>query len=305
MEWTPTITNFPYNHEKVLVFTWDDANYTHFYMAIMFAINRLRATHFINTYELDRHHGFYHYLYRLIQPLGIEFGSHTVHHADITQISKEEVEKELKDSIEDIKKYFGVIPSVFSHPTSSYNPETDEIIKKYFLDSRYSCEKDCDSSWEFLHIRHSYTYDFYKQRIDEFAHSNKTYYIYGGHGLDGYGYEPMKCTILWRLLRLLKKSYYANKFWITTFGELALYRQLVQTGGVQLALVNDKIIIDKTAVENVLSRYSDTRAILTISLPVDITVHGKVLHKYNKDNHQYITIDLRKTDTLKITNIKE
>ena len=277
---TPYISKWPYNKEKVLCFTWDDANYTHLYMALIFKCFGIRETHFLNTNQLLNHHGFYHYLYKLIKPLGIDIGSHTQNHVVVTEIDEKTLRKELENSRQDIIDHFGIIPSTFSHPTSSYNERTDQIIHEYFLDSRYSVDKENDPRYKFLRVRTKYTPDFYKNELDKFDSSH--IYIYGGHGLDGCGYEPMSWRTLWSILKYVKKKY-SKRYWIPTFSELSMYLRIREIG-INLDVKDGYVEIDKTHIQDILNKYPNTPAFITVVL----------------DKDKYKTIDLQKTNKIEL-----
>ena len=278
----PYITNWPYNKEKVICFTWDDANYTHFYMALIFKWFGIRETHFLNTQQLSLHHGFYHYLYNIIKPLGIDIGSHTQNHVVVTEVDEDTLRKELAYSKQDIIKHFGIVPSTFSHPTSSYSKPTDKIIHEYFIDSRYSIEKEADRRYEFIRVRKRYTPEFYKNELDKFDASTKDIYIYGGHGLDGYGYEPMSWKTLWSILKYVKTKF-SSKYWIPTFSELSMYLRIRELG-VKLIEKEGYIAIDKSQIQELLDKYPNTPAIITVMI----------------DSSKAKTIDLQRTNKIEI-----
>lgn len=278
----PYITKWPYNKEKVICFTWDDANYTHAYMALIFKWFGIRETHFLNTQQLPLHYGFYHYLYNIIKPLGIDIGSHTQNHVVVTEIDEETLRKELVNSKKDIIDHFGIVPSTFSHPTSSYDISTDKIIQEYFLDSRYSIEKESDTRYEFMRVRRKYTPEFYKNELDKFDASNKEIYIYGGHGLDGYGYEPMSWKTLWSILRYVKTKF-SNRYWVPTFSELSMFIRIRELG-VKLIEKEDCILIDKSHVQKILNKYPNTPALITVMI----------------DSTKTKTIDLQRTNKIEI-----
>lgn len=278
----PYITKWPYNKEKVICFTWDDTNYTHFYMALIFKWFGIRETHFLNTQQLSLHHGFYHCLYKIIKPLGIDIGSHTQNHVVVTEVDEETLRKELESSKQDIINHFGIVPSTFSHPTSSYSKSTDRIIHEYFIDSRYSIAKEADTRYEFMRVRRRYTPEFYKSELDKFEASNKDIYIYGGHGLDDYGYEPMSWKTLWSILKYVKAEF-SNKYWIPTFSELSMFLRIRELG-VKLIEKEGYIAIDKSQIQELLDKYPNTPAIITVMI----------------DGSKTKTIDIQKTNKIKI-----
>lgn len=273
------ITLLPYNKKKVICFTWDDANYTHVYMALIFRTFGMHATHFLNTNELSRHHGFYKIMYRMLKPLGLDFGSHTCHHVVLPDVSLKDVEYELMQSRQDIIRYLNVVPSTFSHPTSKISIETDEIIKKIYIDSRYSVAKIHDSDYEFMYIRKNFDFEYYKKSLLNFMSSSKIYYIFGGHGLNNYGYEPISWKILWKILKLIKRNF-SKDCWIPTFSELAMYQRIKNE--VSIDMIDGQLYINTDRIKDILSKFPNTSAWVTVAV----------------GNGIYKTIDLQKTNKI-------
>ena len=92
---------------------------------------------------------------------------------------------------------------------------------------------------------------------------------------------------------------YATSFWITTFGNLTMYKYL-----------HDNIILDNTPGETiislrggdaVLSKYTQPEAIITLCFPnvnLDFASEGLVNYWY-ADGNSYVNVDLRKSCKVK------
>ncbi len=72
------------------------------------------------------------------QGSGAEIGSHTVHHAHLTQIAPDQLEYELSQSQKDLQAMFNVPVQNFCIPFSEYNDTVVSSIQKYYRSSRTS-----------------------------------------------------------------------------------------------------------------------------------------------------------------------
>ena len=61
---------------------------------------------------------------------GVEFGSHSLTHSDLTKLEKEEIEKEIIDSKKIIEDKTGKEVKFFCYPYGFYNKEVIEIVEK-------------------------------------------------------------------------------------------------------------------------------------------------------------------------------
>lgn len=79
--------------------------------------NNANATFFLVGFWVDK----YKEVTKKIAENGFEIGSHSTSHLDMAKISKDEIEKDLTQSIETIKSVANVTPTVFRPPYGSYN----------------------------------------------------------------------------------------------------------------------------------------------------------------------------------------
>ena len=63
---------------------------------------------------------------------GIEFGSHTMNHYNLSQISSEEAEQEIAQSQKTIQEAIGQEVKFFAYPYGLHTPEVKTIVKKRF-----------------------------------------------------------------------------------------------------------------------------------------------------------------------------
>lgn len=303
----PTISEWRDNYPQVVCFTWDDTTPGHEEVAELFNRYNLKTTFFIVSTQYNNwaKRRFFHrqrmkfFDYKTVIEEGHEVGSHTAHHCNLINASLDSVYNECLLSSSQIYERFGYYPTTLSHPTSHYNEAIDSIIHLHYLDSRYSTAKDFDSTISFMHIRTEYNFPYYKASLDSFAISNKKQYIYGGHELDGWGYEPIASNTLDSLLSYLTGKY-LNQFWITTFENLTMYKYLYDN----VSIINEKgeTIINLDKVKQIMERFTHPDAVITLCYPninLDVSSPGLVNYWFEGGN-TYVNIDLRKNNVLYI-----
>lgn len=111
---------------------FDDARCSHYQLAWPEMEKKgITGTFFINT---DPNLNWIPWIY--LAKFGNEIASHTVNHVDLTSLSSEAVEYELKESFEAIWKNAGQIPESFANPFGRTNQFIEEKIKLYYLSAR-------------------------------------------------------------------------------------------------------------------------------------------------------------------------
>jgi peptidoglycan/xylan/chitin deacetylase (PgdA/CDA1 family) len=63
---------------------------------------------------------------------GIEFGSHTVTHPDLTRVSREEVGTQIRCSQESLRNHVGTEAAVFAYPYGKHAPWVVDVVRKHF-----------------------------------------------------------------------------------------------------------------------------------------------------------------------------
>lgn len=287
--------------DKAVAFTWDDCSYGIKDVASVFDKYNLYTTFFVNTSIISDRYIKARFFYKQsfetilkdVEKRGHEIGSHTHNHINLSKVSIDDVEYEMRQSSKEIQKYLGYYPTTFSHPESCYNPQIDSIMRLYYLDSRYTSEKDQDSLIRFMQVRTTQSFDYYKKNFDAFICSCSHTYIYGGHQLDGVGYEPMPSETLDSLLNYIINRY-DRMVWITTFEDVVLYNILREK--VTINNTNGKVVIDINEVKPIINHYTHPHAYLTLIFKgenLDFSSKGLVNSFYDGCD-TYCTIDLRK-----------
>ena len=67
---------------------------------------------------------------REMQENGFVFGSHTVNHIPLTDLTASQIEAELTQSREEIARQLGTPPRFFAYPTGAYNLHLEDIVRK-------------------------------------------------------------------------------------------------------------------------------------------------------------------------------
>jgi len=63
---------------------------------------------------------------------GIELGAHTLTHPDLTRLSRERMEAEIRDSKKIIENTLGTPVSCFAYPYGRYNDRIREVVRQHF-----------------------------------------------------------------------------------------------------------------------------------------------------------------------------
>jgi peptidoglycan/xylan/chitin deacetylase (PgdA/CDA1 family) len=64
---------------------------------------------------------------------GIEFGSHTATHPDLTRIPLQQAEREIRRSKAEIEDHLGVEATAFAYPYGKYNARVKDLVREEFL----------------------------------------------------------------------------------------------------------------------------------------------------------------------------
>ena len=300
-----SITKWYDGKRKAIVFTWDDSSFGIDGVRKVFDQYNLKTTFFVNTAIINDKYLKFRLFYkgtlnsvikRAIKK-GHEIGSHTHDHVDLSKLRLNEVEDQYVKSSNFIFDKYGFRPSTLSHPNSCYNSKIDSLTNIYFLGSRYSVANDLDTTIRYLHVRESYSFEYYKKNLDSFIESDANLYVYGGHQLEG-GYEPLGggAGTLSKLLDYVVRKY-QGLCWITTLEDALMYKLIRD----RISINNEKgsVFIDMSQINDILAKYLHPHAYLTLQFQGNLDFYSKGLVEYRYDGlNSYCTIDLRISNQL-------
>ena len=130
--------------EKPLVISFDDGyldNYTYAYPILR--EEGAKATFFIVSGSVGKDNRMTQDQIKELISKGFSIGSHTVSHNDLSKMSDEEIEHQLKDSQKELEDMFGVPIDAIAYPCGYENPSVVKIAEKYYrMGFLASMEKD-------------------------------------------------------------------------------------------------------------------------------------------------------------------
>lgn len=290
------------NYPKALAFTWDDNVPWHYEVAEVFDKYHLKTTFFINTglfynWKSVVLNPTNYFKYRAILKHGHEVGTHTSSNINLMSVDYKRAEWEVNTASEQLHDLFGYWPTAMSHPTSHYDTVVDSLCHLTYLDTRYSIRKDSDSSYVFMYIRTKYPFLHYKKDLDRFVGSRAASYVYGGHSLDGKGFEPIARGTMDSLLTYMQAKY-SEDLWISTFENMAMYEYL--RDNVSLTETPGEVVLNTDIVKGKMEHFSHPDCIVTLCFPnenLDFVSDGLV-NSWYEDGSSYASVDLRKSNIL-------
>jgi peptidoglycan/xylan/chitin deacetylase (PgdA/CDA1 family) len=271
-------------------FIWDDSNSNHYTtIAPIFNSYGYHTSFAIITSQLDNLVDGY----KSVIASGHEICSHSVTHAEADSISPAQMNTELRDSKEAIRKIFGIITTTYIHPYNHTNEIYNKYFNNYYLFSRIY-NKNQDSTNFIENILSSTDY---RRLVNIYNLGLKTnnWITFAGHGLDDSGWQPIKAGILKQFLSFLKDD---TNTWVDTFARIAIYNEVrlkinsVITG-------KDFIKVDDHAINY--ARYTPF-AITEIPITIEIQsavdeynfTGGNIIEQSYTNNTYYISINLHK-----------
>ncbi len=121
-----------------------------------------------------------------------EIASHTVHHYDLTSLSLSQLDSELSQSLNYLKKKVGRPINNFAYPYGAYNSLTNQEVRKYYQSAR-SSDEGLNSKTNFNvyniqaeHITPSTTITQFQSWLDE-AKNQKEWLVLMYHQVDNSG----------------------------------------------------------------------------------------------------------------------
>jgi hypothetical protein len=201
-----------------------------------------------------------------------EIGSHTIHHPNLTKISRQEVLLELLDSKRYLKEYYGPEAGVtMAYPWGQYNNDVIQIAKKYYLAARSANLgfNSVTSPERFALKMKCFDKNTDTARANSwvrYAEKKHLWLIEMYHGIDNNGYSPVPSSTFLNHLKFLKKN--EDDIWYSTVNNVIKYIDESSHAYLTYDNFNDSIIVFR--VEDNLNNYFYNQAI-SIKLKVPLT----------------------------------
>jgi len=125
------------NKRAAVTLTYDDAvpNQIKYHVPLM-EERGFRGTFFVFANAISRGQSNNWEPWVRIAEKGHEIGSHTLSHPRLTELSEEEIERELSESKRIIGEHIGEDPLTFAYPYAQHDPRVRRIAKSHYISAR-------------------------------------------------------------------------------------------------------------------------------------------------------------------------
>ena len=212
------------DHESSISFTWDDNNWTVKKCSEIFDKYGYKCTFFINP-------GCYmsNVLiedYEQTSKKGFEIGNHGLTHTRLDIKGIDDLNNEIIKSKNLLNQKYNSCLS-FAYPFHLTSGLADSIIEQ----THPFCRNFIKKNSNVMAMANDKDY-IYSTRIDSIkkSHSKKTWIIFGGHGIDNNGYNPVPSFEVDSLLKFVSHQ----NIWVDTFAEVCKYYLAYQSSEISL-----------------------------------------------------------------------
>lgn len=241
------------DNKSAISFTWDDNNWTVKKCSEIFDKYNYKCTFFINP-------GCYmsNVLlqdYKNAANKGFEIGNHGYSHIRLDTMSIKGLNREIVYSRSILAHDYKQCLS-FAYPFHLQSQVADSIIKK----THPFCRNFAKKSINVMAAAHD-NVNTYQSRIDSInkSISNNNWIIFGGHGIDNNGYDPVPSFEVDSLL-----NYVSHKnIWVESFAEVCKYYLAYQSSSVE---VSPYLITIKSDYLKELEKFQIGSCIITLSI---------------------------------------
>jgi hypothetical protein len=226
-----------FNHVDInkisVCFTWDDNCHAHIDLtAPQFMRRGLKCTFYVNPGQ----EGFgekYASGYRELAAEGFEIGSHSFGHVNLSGLTDEELEFQIKASADGICESIGVYPSTFAFPYHEYDERTLMAARRRHLETRNTLRNSVRFG-----VRTNSGADEMSVAVSECVAGGKNL-VFSGHSavldeeglcLPDCGYEPVLLDNLNALLDMIQTVNGSAE--VVTFEQAALKEYIINQCGV-------------------------------------------------------------------------
>lgn len=211
------------DRKSAISFTWDDNNWTVKKCSEIFDKYNFKCTFFINP-------GCYmsNVLiqdYKNVLNKGFEIGNHGYSHVRLDTMGIKGLNREIVSSQNMIARDYKQCLS-FAYPFHLESVTADSIIRQ----THPFCRNFAKKNKNVLASAHDNA-NTYQSRIDSInnSYSNNNWIIFGGHGIDNNGYNPVPSSEVDALLNYVSRK----NIWVGSFAEVCKYYLAYQSSGVQ------------------------------------------------------------------------
>lgn len=190
------------DYKSAISFVWDDNNKDHYIkIGTIFNQFNLNCSFAIITNHLNQEsiRG-----YKNLLSNNHELLSHSVNHVGADLLNNEQILYEMRESKNTIIELFDIIPISYIHPGNGTNKFYNTNLHNYYLYSRiYNLNQD---SLNFIaNIGTATDLNRFKY-ISQLNKELENWVVIAGHGVDGYGWEPITSDDLYYFLQFLNQE---------------------------------------------------------------------------------------------------
>src|SRR5690625_666189 len=176
----------PTKNKVLATLIWDDGNMKDYDLVFPYIESKnIKASFALYTNGIGSSNSLGESEIMEMKNAGHEFLSHSVSHPDLTTISKEEKEYELRES-KRILEDLGLDIRGFVYPLNRYDEETLELVRKYydyaFAKDRNIPNKPPINQYAMYRVTLEHEHDYVKQFIDR-AIEEKSWLVFMAHGM--------------------------------------------------------------------------------------------------------------------------
>jgi peptidoglycan/xylan/chitin deacetylase (PgdA/CDA1 family) len=284
-------------YKSALSFVWDDCNKDHYIkIGPVFDYFGYKCSFGITTNHLNDG---YIKGYKNLLNNNHELVSHSANHIVYDKLSENQIINEMLESKNAINNLFGINPISYIHPGNGTNQFYNDNLFKYYLYSRvYNPNQD---STNFISNISSDTRLLRFKYISSLNKKFKNWIVIAGHGVDDYGFEPIKLDDLYFYLEYLNED---SVTWVEKFSHVALYNEIrLLVNDIEYDPISKSITIDMPNLN--LSKFNDYFSEIPITVIINkpskkIDFISKNIIDYSMNNNQYIVnIDLYKGNVIR------
>lgn len=285
-----TLPKWYNGYKSAMSFVWDD-NITNHEIKIgpMFRSFNFNCSFAIITGDLD---DYFILKYKNLLSNNHELLSHSHTHAQLFQLSNEEILYEMSESKKTIIEIFDNVPISYVHPRNSTNEFYNNNLHDYYLYSRIY-NPNQDSLNTIINIDSSHDFNGFKL-ISQENIDLENWCVIAGHGVDGSAWEPITSDDLYDFLDYLTES---NNTWVEKFSNVALYNE-VRKSVKSISIIDNQINLDISDLD--LSKFTEyfeqIPLTVIIQYPNDLLkfVSPNIINYKYINNSYIVNIDLYK-----------